>query len=156
MISHAIGVGTIVFYVFPLRLVEYAQGIAMTLGIPMTPFFASAFGRGGLDAARASWIGSTRVLQFPSLAVFMGVLWLGVPFVARLMGADTAARGGMTLYLLATGLIAQAYSTNALRLLTSLDRHGRYGIICVTASVLFVLASLPLARSFGLTGVAAS
>jgi O-antigen/teichoic acid export membrane protein len=156
VISHVIGVGTIVFYVFPLRLVEYAQGLAMTLGIPMTPFFASAFGRGGLDAARASWIGSTRVLQFPSFAVAMGVLWLGVPFIARWMGADTAAHGGVTLYLLGAGLLTQAYATNALRLLTSLGRHGRYGIVCVIASALFVLASVPLARSYGLTGVAAA
>ncbi len=156
VISHIIGVGTIVFYVFPLRLVEYAQGLAMTLGIPMTPFFASAFGRGGLDAARSSWISSTRVLQFPSFAVAMGVLWLGVPFIGRWMGAATAAHGGVTLYLLAAGLIAQAYATNALRLLTSLGRHGRYGIVCVIASLLFVVASVPLARTFGLTGVAAS
>ena len=154
VISHTIGAAAVTFYVLAGRLVEYTQQLAQAIGFPMTSYLASAFGSGGLDGARQAWLSTTRALQFVQAGLAMGLVWLGLPFLARWMGPEYAQKGALVFYLLSAALFVGLFGTNANRMLVSVNQHGRVAIAAIGLAAFCILLAVVGSMRFGLAGAA--
>lgn len=155
-IAYTAGVGQVVYFVIPNRLVEYVRGLAWQLGVPLTPYFADLAGRGEPSAARSAWIQTTRILQVVLLGAPLAVAALGEPFIGVWIGQEYAERGQWVLYILCAGLFAQGIVANGFRLLMSLNRHGRFALFSAIFAPICFGVSLGLGSVWGLEGVAAA
>lgn len=154
VVSHFAGVGAVVFYAIPFRLIEYAQGPTLALGTPLTPMFASLSGAGDMSSARTLWLRSTRFLQVVALGAPLALVWLGEPFIRRWMGVEYGDRAGVPLLILTASAFVQGVSPGSNRLLVSFARHGIVARFAALAAPIAFLVSIPLTKAAGLAGAA--
>jgi O-antigen/teichoic acid export membrane protein len=152
--AHVVGVAAIAYFVIPNRLAEYAQALSLALGFPLTPYFTSLTSTGGIASAREAWLPITRALQLVALGMPVAVMWLGVPFLHRWMGAEYAENGRVVLYILCTALLFQGVACNGNRLLMSMGKHGRVATMAAVLAPVAVVASVYLGRLWGIVGIA--
>ena len=155
VLAHGLGAAAVTTYVLAGRLVDYGQQLAFAIGFPMAPYLTAAFGSGGLEGAKLAWLSTTRVMQFIQAGIAMGLICLGLPFLARWMGPEYAAKGEGAFYFLCGAALFTVIGANANRMLVSLNRHGRAAIVALVIGVLSLIAACALSRSYGLTGAAA-
>jgi O-antigen/teichoic acid export membrane protein len=156
IIGNVIGLSQIVYFVMPNRLIDYARGISLAIGFPLTPYFGATVGRGNHDDLVKSWLDTTLALQTVSLAMPVLIFFLGEPFIGLWLGHEYAVAGRTLLYILLAGLVADSLASNAFRVLTAQGKHGR----CAMSWLVFAGLSIPLgilgAHQWGLAGVAAA
>jgi O-antigen/teichoic acid export membrane protein len=155
-IAYTSGVGAVVYFAIPNRLVEYARLLGTQLGFPLTPYFADLFGKADVAAARSAYFQTTRLLQVVMFIVLVLLVCLGEPFIRLWLGAEYADNGAPILYLLSLGLAAQAVVSNDARVLLSLNRHGPVAAYCLVCAPLCFAASIGLGWLYGANGVAAA
>jgi O-antigen/teichoic acid export membrane protein len=155
-IAHTAGVGKIVFFAMPNRLIEYAQSFVAEAALPLTPYYANIAGRGDRQAVVDAWLETTRVCQVAVFGLAAGTLALGSPFIAVWIGSDVAANSRWVFLILAFCLFSPAIGCNGGRLLMSVAKHGPLATFAsIHALVCFVL-SLVFGSFWGVEGVAAS
>jgi len=154
IIGHVIGLGSIVYFVMPNRMIDYAKGLSMAIGFPLTPYFGATFGKGDHDELVKSWLTTTLVLQMVTMVMPIVIFFYGETFLSLWIGKAYADAGRGVIYFLLVGLAADALATNAFRMLTAQGQHGKSALIWLCLSV----ASIPLgvigASLWGVPGVA--
>ena len=155
VVAHVLGAAAVTFYALACRLIDYSQQLSGAIGFPLTAYFASAFGKGGLQEARDAWLGATRVIQFIQGGVVMGVVFLGVPFLALWMGPEYARQGAPVFYFLCGGMFMQIFGCNGSRMLVSLNQHGRAAVAALVMAIVCIVVATLLCMSHGLSGAAA-
>ncbi len=93
IIGNVIGLGSIVYFVIPNRLITYAKQLSLAIGFPLTPYFGAAIGRGDQKELLRSWLNSTLALQIVSLAMPLAILFYGETFLALWIGPEYAVAG---------------------------------------------------------------
>lgn len=154
VLSHGLGAASVTFYALCGRLVEYGGQLITAVGFPITPYLAQAFGRSGVQGARESFEYTTRAMQFIQAGVTMGILWLGLPFLAHWMGPDYAVRGAPVFYCLVSAMSINVLGANASRMLVSLNRHGKAAIGGALLGVAAFILGVILVPRLGLMGAA--
>jgi O-antigen/teichoic acid export membrane protein len=154
IIGHVIGLGSIVYFAMPNRLVDYAKGFALAVGFPLTPYFSSAFGKGDHGELMTSWLNTTLALQIVTLAIPVVIFYYGETFLCLWIGAEYAVAGRWVIYSLLAGLFADALASNAFRMLTAQGQHGRSALVWLVMAVLSIPLGILGARSWGVAGVA--
>ncbi len=154
VIAHVLGTAAVTFYALACRLIDYSQQLSGAIGFPLTAYFASAFGKGGLQEAREAWLGATRVIQFIQGGVVMGVVLLGVPFLSLWMGPEYARQGAPVFYLLCVGMFMQIFGSNGNRMLVSLNQHGRAALAALGLALFCIALSTVGCMIYGLAGAA--
>ena len=154
VLSHGLGAASVTFYVLCGRLVEYGSQLITAVGYPITPYLAQALGQSGVQGARESFEYTTRAMQFIQAGVAMGILWLGLPFLAHWMGPDYALRGAPVFHCLVTSLSVCVLGSNASRMLVTLNRHGKAAIGGAALGVAAFPLGLVLVPRLGLVGAA--
>jgi len=140
IISHVIGLGHIIYFVLPNRLVDYAKGVSQAIGFPLVPYFGASIGRGDQKELLKSWFATTLALQFVSLAMPLVIFFYGEIFLGLWIGHEYAAAGHWVIYILLVGLIADSLASNSSRILTAQSRHGR----CAAVWLFLSAASIPI------------
>lgn len=156
IIGNVIGLGQIVYFVMPNRLVDYAKGVSQAIGFPLTPYFGATIGRGDRDDLVKSWLNTTLALQIISLAMPIFIFFYGETFLGLWIGHEYAVAGRMILFILVAGLVADSLATNAFRILTAQGKHGKSAIIWLLLSALSIPLGIWGASYWGVTGVAAA
>ncbi|RII27480.1 MAG: hypothetical protein CXR30_15330 [Geobacter sp.] len=156
IIGNMIGLGQIVYYVIPNRLVNYAKGMSQAIGFPLAPYFGAAIGRGDHSELVKSWLNTTLALQIVSLAMPIVIFFCGETFLGLWIGKEYAIAGHMVLYILLAGMVADSLATNAFRILTAQGKHGRCALLWLILSLLSIPVGIFGAHKWGLTGVAAA
>lgn len=154
IIGNVIGLGYIVYFVMPNRLVDYARGFSLALGFPLAPYFGSQIAKGDFETLKKNWINSALALQIITTAMPILLLFLGNSFLTSWISGDIAAAGYGTLISLIIGLAFQALSPNAFGLISASDSHGRAAVVWLVTSIVSVIAGIVGGIYFGLTGVA--
>ncbi len=155
IIGNTIGLGSIVYFVMPNRLTDYAKGLSQAVGFPLTPYFGAAIGKGDHDGLLSSWIHTTLVLQIISLAMSVTIVFCGEDFLRLWLGREYAVAGRMVLYILIAGLVADSLATNAFRMLTAQGQHGGCAMIWLVLSAISIPVGIWGAHVWGVAGVAA-
>lgn len=154
IIGNVIGLSSIVYFVMPNRLIDYAKGLSMAIGFPLTPYFGATFGKGDHDELVQSWLSTTLALQMVTLVMPIFIFFYGEAFLSLWIGKAYADAGRSVIYFLLIGLVADALATNAFRMLTAQGKHGESALVWLGLSV----ASIPLgiigASLWGVPGVA--
>jgi O-antigen/teichoic acid export membrane protein len=154
VLAHGPGAAAVTIYVLAGRLVDYGQQLAFAIGFPMAPYLTAAFGSGGLEGAKLAWLSTTRVMQFIQSGIAMGLICLGLPFLARWMGPEYAVKGAGAFYFLCGAALFTVVGANANRMLVSLNQHGRAAIAALVLGALCLAAAIPATMAFGITGAA--
>jgi len=154
VISHTVGISSVVFFAIPKRLFEYAEGLTVTLGYPLTPFFASMSGRDSQSTLRTAWLNTSRALQFFALGFAVAMAFLGEPFLHRWMGPSYAANGRYVVWILSFSLFLNGIACNSNRLLVSTGTHGRAGIGALLLVFPVLCITVVLAFLWGVSGIA--
>lgn len=155
-IAHTAGVGKIVFFVMPNRLIEYAQSFVAEAALPLTPYYANIAGGNDRRAIVDAWLETTRVYQVAVFGLAAGTLALGTPFITVWIGPDIAERSRWVFLILATCLFSPAIGCNGGRLLMSVAKHGPLATFASIHALVCFGLSLLLGSRFGVEGVAAS
>lgn len=155
IIGHMIGLGQIVYFVMPNRLVDYAKGVSRAIGYPLTPYFGSTIGKGNHQELESSWLNTTLALQTVSLAMPIVIFFCGETFLELWLGSEYSVAGRMVLFILLAGLVADSFATNAYNILTAQGRHGKTALMWLVCSVVSILLGIGGAYFWGVTGVAA-
>lgn len=153
IIGNVIGLGSIVYFVIPNRLVDYAKGMSIALGFPLMPYFGAAIGSGHQDALVKSWLNTTIAIQIVSFAMPVVLFFYGETFLKLWLGQEYAVAGHVILYLLIAGLVADALASNAFRILTAQGKHGRCALVWLVLSILSIPIGVWGAQKFGIVGV---
>lgn len=155
IIGHVIGLGHIVYFVMPNRLIDYAKGLSLTIGFPLVPYFGSTIGGGSKKLLQSSWLSTTLVLQIVSLAMPIMVFFCGETFLELWIGPEYSNAGRFVLYVLLVGLVADGFATNAYNILTAQGKHGKIALMWLVFSVLSIPLGVGGGYLWGVTGVAA-
>lgn len=154
IITYVLGVGNIVYYAFPNRLVEYAKGFSLAVGYPLTPYFSARVGKGDGEALRTVWLESTFVLQI-IMCIMPIMLWqYGEVFLRLWIGQEYAIAGRWVLNILIVGLIADILAVNAFRILTAQGTHGRSALLWLLVATCSVPAGILGGVVWGVEGIA--
>lgn len=153
IIGNIIGLGHVVYFVLPNRLIDYAKGVSQTLGFPLTSYFGATIGKGDREELLSSWFNSTLVLQIVSLVMPLIIFFYGESFLALWVGQEYANAGRWVIYILVPGLVADSLATNAVRMLTAQGLHGRNAAIWLMLSVLSIPLGILGASWWGIAGV---
>lgn len=154
VISHTVGISSVVFFAIPKRLFEYAEGLTVTLGYPLTPFFASISGSNSPGTLRVAWLNTSRALQFFALGFAVAMAFLGEPFLHRWMGPSYASNGRYVVWILSFSLFLNGIACNSNRLLVSTGTHGKAGIAALLIIFPVLCITVFLAFLWGVSGVA--
>lgn len=154
IIGHVIGLGSIVYFVMPNRLIDYAKGLSMAIGFPLTPYFGATFGKGDHDELVTSWLTTTLVLQMVTLVMPIIIFFYGEMFLSLWIGKEYADAGRGVIYFLLIGLAADALATNAFRMLTAQGKHGKSALIWLCLSIISIPLGIVGASLWGVPGVA--
>lgn len=155
IIGYVIGLGQIVYFVMPNRLIDYAKGISRAIGFPLTPYFGATIGKGDKYGLLSSWLRTSLVLQVFSLAMPVVIFFCGETFLELWLGPEYSAAGRMVLYVLLVGLVADSLAINAYSILAAQSKHGRCALMWLVASAVSVPLGIGGGYLWGVAGVAA-
>ncbi|HBG07885.1 MAG: hypothetical protein A2075_18940 [Geobacteraceae bacterium GWC2_58_44] len=153
IIGNVVGLGSVVYFVMPNRLVDYAKGLSQTVGFPLTPYFGATIGKGDQAGVLEAWLNSTLALQIVSLAMPVAIFFCGGAFLSLWIGPEYAVAGQWVLYLLLAGLVADSLASNSFRILTAQSQHGRSAMLWLLFSALSVPIGIWGASRWGVVGV---
>lgn len=154
VISAVLGVSNIVYFTMPNRLVDYAKGLSLAIGFPLTPYFASQMAGDDKNAVKNSWLQTSLALQIITLAMPLFIVFCGETFLAVWIGKEYAVAGRGVLYCLAGALFVEAIAPNASRILMASGHHGRAALMWFILSIMSVPLAVLGANRWGVTGVA--
>lgn len=154
VISAVLGVSNIVYFTMPNRLIDYAKGMSLAIGFPLTPYFASQIAGDDKGAVKNSWLQTSLALQIITLAMPFFIVFCGEPFLAAWIGKEYAIAGRGVLYCLAGALVVEAIAPNASRILMASGHHGRAALMWLILSIMSVPLAVLGAGRWGVTGVA--
>ncbi|MDD2467024.1 MAG: oligosaccharide flippase family protein [Desulfobulbus sp.] len=155
IIGHVLGLGHIVYFAMPNRLVDYAKGMSRAIGSPLAPYFGEAVGKGDHYGLKTSWLNTTLALQVVSLALPVIVFFCGETFLELWIGREYAVAGRVVLYTLLVGLVADSLAANAFSMLTALGKHGGGALMWLIFSIISIPAGICGGYLWGVAGVAA-
>ncbi|QEM68659.1 lipopolysaccharide biosynthesis protein [Geobacter sp. FeAm09] len=153
IIGNVIGLGQIVYFVMPNRLIDYAKGVSQALGLPLIPYFGASIGRNDRDELLKSWFSTTLALQVVSLAMPVAIFFYGESFLAIWIGQEYASAGRGVMHFLLLGLLADSLAINASRILVAQGIHGKNAVIWLVLSILSIPVGIGGASAWGVTGV---
>lgn len=154
IIGHVIGLGHVVYFAIPNRLIDYGKNISQVIGIPLTPYFGSSFGKGENDYLLKSWLNTSLALQAIGLAIPLVIFFCGEIFISLWIGHEYASAGHWVINFLLIGLVADSFAGNSFRMLTVQSKHGMYAIVWLVLSLLSIPVGIWGASQWGIAGVA--
>lgn len=154
IIGKALGLGFIVYYVLPNRLVDYAKGFSMAIGFPLTPYFADIIGKEEQHALKSNWLTTAFVLQIVTLAMPLYLFFCGEKFLWLWIGPEYAIAGKWVLYTLLLGLAVEALTPNARQILLAKAQHGGIAVVCLIMSICAIPLAFMGAKAIGVAGAA--
>ena len=154
VITTMLGVSSIVYFTIPNRLIDYAKGLSLAIGFPLTPYFASQMTNNDPEKVRISWLQTSLALQIVTTAMPLFMLFCGERFLSIWIGKEYGLGGRGVLYCLSVALFIEAIAPNASRILMASGHHGRAALMWLVLAVLSVPLAVLGASKWGVTGVA--
>ena len=153
IISKSLGVEIIVYYSIPNRLSEYAKSFAITIGSPLTPYFAEASCKDDQNkAVISSWLLTSFLLQVFTMFMTMTLAFCGKPFLSLWIGDSFAQKSQIVVYILVGGLAFEAVAPNTKQLLMAKNKHGGAALVWLLTAIMSIPLAIAGAMIKGVTG----
>ncbi len=144
----------ITYYSIGSSLRDYTASVLATIVLVLNPAVSKWQALGKDDAIRSVLAHTVRYVLYAALAVELGLVILGYPFISLWMGRRYADAGYLTLLILAASLVFSSVAMVAARFLEGIGRVRPLAIVTVLQAMLTVGLSIGLASHFGIEGVA--
>jgi O-antigen/teichoic acid export membrane protein len=154
VISAVLGVSNVIYFTMPNRLIDYAKGFSLAMGLPLTPYFASQMAGDDRVAVRTSWLQTTLAFQIITMAMPLVILFCGERFLTVWIGKEYGVAGKGVLYCLVAALFVESVAPNASKILLASGHHGRAALHWLGLAIMSVPVAVLGAYRWGVTGVA--
>lgn len=152
VIAKTIGIGEVAHYAVANRLVDYGQSLVIALGYPLTAHLSQIAGGSDRKALQDAYIASTRLIQFFSLGVPVGIVWMGEPFLHRWLGPEVTKQAQTLLIPLCLSLAVQGLASNSNRALFALAKHRGVAIFAAWTSPILLVVCYFMTKWLGVYG----
>ncbi|MBV5330675.1 MAG: polysaccharide biosynthesis C-terminal domain-containing protein [Chlorobium sp.] len=153
VISAMLGVSNIVYFTLPSRLIDYAKGLSLAMGFPLTPYFAAQMiGEDG-STIKASWLQTSLALMIITTAMSLVIFFCGEHFLSIWIGKEYSLAGRGVLYCLVIALFVESVSPNASRILMASGHHGKAAFVWLVLAIMSIPLAILGASKWGVTGV---
>ena len=155
VIAVSLGAASVGLYVLPLQLVEYLRIALGGISGVLMPRLTGMAMREDVQALRAAYLQSTRLVAIVAAFIISNMLWLAVPFLTIWVGPEFGGPARPIIACLAGATLLHVFSS-----LVALPFYQAMGIMAMPAKVLMVEAvvnlvlSVILVRVMGINGVA--
>jgi O-antigen/teichoic acid export membrane protein len=154
IIGHVMGAQYVVFFAMPKRLIEYAKGFIISIGMPLTPYFSTIDAKRKIGEPLREWFPSSRALTFVSLPVAITLFALGERFIHIWLGVEYATQGRWVIILLSVSFFFSGILPNSRRVLVAAGQHGPVARRTLIASIVTGVIAVLLTRIWGVSGTA--
>jgi O-antigen/teichoic acid export membrane protein len=154
VISHTLGVASIIFYAIPARLVENGMSLISAMGFPLTAHFSAVEAKDGLAGTQDAWLQAGRFLQIIMMLTALGLGFFGVNFINIWIGSQYGDRSKWIIIYLSFDMLIASLAPNSTQLLVGIGKHGGVARKLLVISLVAVLAAIFAAHLTGLSGIA--
>lgn len=144
----------VTFYSLGSSLKDYAVTILATVVVVLSPAVSKWQARGHDASIRNALAHAMRYMLYAAVAVELGLLILGYSFLSLWMGHKYADAGYTTLLILALSVVVSAINMVSARTLEGLGLVRPLAYITIAEAIATIGLGIPLARRFGIEGVA--
>jgi O-antigen/teichoic acid export membrane protein len=138
----------------PRRLLDYARGLSLAMGTPLTPYFASFVGNRDSSVLQENWLKSSLAIHTVTGAMPVLILLCGSQFISIWLGPVYGESSYWVLKFMLIGFVVESLSPNAGRVLSAKNKHGNSAKMWLTISILCLPLAILGANIWGLVGVA--
>jgi O-antigen/teichoic acid export membrane protein len=149
-----LGVSWVTYYAVPFMIINRLTSVTVTLGTVIFPAISELQGRNRFDTITDLYLVSYRVIIVLSTALCLPLLVFGGRLLALWMGVDFGQKAGIAIALITIGLYVNSFTNVPSFVADGLGRPKINGLSSLCHAVLNVGLAIPLARRFGITGVA--
>lgn len=153
VISATLGVSSIVYFTLPSRLIDYAKGLSLAMGFPLTPYFAAQMIGEDRSTVKANWLQTSLVLMIITTAMSLVIFFCGESFLSIWIGKEYSLAGRGVLYCLVIALFVESVAPNASRILMASGHHGKAAFVWLVLAVMSIPLAILGAHKWGVTGV---
>lgn len=153
VISMTLGVSNIVYFTLPSRLIDYAKGLSLAIGFPLTPYFAAQMLNDDRSAIKTNWIQTSLVLMIITAAMSLIIIFCGEHFLAIWIGKEYAISGRGVLHCLGIALLVESIAPNASRILMASGHHGKAAFVWLVLAIISIPIAIVGASMWNVTGV---
>jgi O-antigen/teichoic acid export membrane protein len=154
VIGAFLGPAMVPFYAIPQNLVRYIQTLGWTLSHAFMPLFSDLAARSRQAEIRQIYLVSSKVVAGLVLAIGVGVVLVGTPFLALWIGPEYTVQSDLIILLLVVFTVLPLLNPFSSRYLTAIDRHAIFAKLMPVAAFVNLGLSLLLVESYGIIGVA--
>jgi O-antigen/teichoic acid export membrane protein len=154
VISTVLGVSNVIYFAMPNRLVDYAKGLSLAMGFPLTPYLVSKMTGDDRATVRTSWLQTTLAFQIITMAMPLIMLFCGERFLSIWLGTEYGVAGRGVLYCLVAALFVESLAPNASKILMASGHHGRAALLWLGLAIISIPVAVFGAYRWGVTGVA--
>jgi O-antigen/teichoic acid export membrane protein len=154
VIGAFLGPAAVPFYAIPLNLVRYIKTLGWTLSHAFMPLFSDLAARSRHAEILEIYLVSSKVVAGLVLAIGIGVVFVGTPFLALWIGPEYTKQSDMIILLLVIFTVMPLLNPFSSRYLTAIDRHGIFAKLMPVSAVVNLGLSLLLVQHYGIIGVA--
>jgi len=149
-----LGPASVPFYAIPQNLVRYIQGLGWTLSHAFMPLFSDLAARSRQAEIRSIYLVASKVVAGLVMAIGVGVVLLGTPFLALWIGPEYTEQSDLIILLLVIFLLLPILNPFCGRYLTAINHHGILAKIMPISACFNLGLSLLLVKPYGIIGVA--
>lgn len=154
VIGLIMGPAMVPFYSIPANLTQHIRGLGWTLTHAFMPLFSGLSAKEENDIIRQLFLLSSRYVVSILLAMGIGALLLGVPFISVWLGPEFGKKAEWLIVFLVFFTVLPFINPFASRYLTAINKHGIFAKLTPIAAVINITLSLVLVHPYGLEGVA--
>ncbi len=154
VIAAILGVSAVTFCVVPMMFVDRIAALALEISNVIFPVVSELQGRQREAALAELYLTANRVMTVLSTALCVPLLVFGQRLLALWMGDDFAAQTGFIVVLATLGAMLNNLTNIPSFTADGLGKPQVTGLFAISAAVLYFALMLPLARVWGINGVA--
>lgn len=156
IIGAFINPATVPFYTIPAGLVRRVSNTVHAITLGFMPYFSELFARNESERTLRTFFDASRFIVGFVLGSYLGILFLGLPFISRWIGPSYAEKGEIVFYAIALYFLWPLLNPLHGRVLTSMARHDQLAKVRVWDALLNLALSLTMVQFWGIEGVALS
>jgi len=145
----------VTFYIIPVNLLNKLKTLGMSMTLVFMPHFSELFAKeSDMERFKSEFLFYSRYIVGVFLGLFMGVFFLGLPFISIWIGPEFAEKGKFVFYIIGFSFLLPFLNPLHGRTLTGMGMHGALAKLRVFEALMNLSLSIVLVNVYGKEGVA--
>lgn len=156
VVGAILGVSWVTYYVVPFTLLNRLSSITVSVGTVIFPAISELQGNKRYETITELYLISSRVIVAIAVSIIFPLLVFGDRLMSLWMGTDFGEKTSTVMFLLTVVFFLSALTNVPSFAADGLGKPKVTGIAAISNTVLYLALIIPMARNFGIEGVAAA